>query len=111
MNIGELKAVEVSKGDKYYISLSEEDLQQIKVLEEFISRLTGKKFKIKIPYFLKKERAKQLQTQPLQAATRESWQIEYNLKESYKESEKLTLDKDNSAQHLFCCIKGNDKFL
>jgi hypothetical protein len=87
---GEMKSVEnVKNGDKYYISLSEENLQKIKVLEEFLSRLMGKEFKIKIPYLLKKGRGKQAQAQQAQVATRESWQIEYNLKESYKESEKL----------------------
>ncbi len=75
---------------KIYITLSEEDKQKIRILEAFLSKLTGKKIKIKIPVFVKEEDNVPEENKQETPATRQSWQLEYKLHESYKESEKLS---------------------
>ncbi|MGM0410929.1 MAG: hypothetical protein ACQEQF_09185 [Bacillota bacterium] len=81
----------VEKSEKPYITLSEEDKQKIKILEALLSKLTGKKVKIKIPVFVKnKGDEKKEATQQ----SRLSWQIDYKLHESYEESEKLSFSSE-----------------
>jgi len=80
------------------ITLSEEDKQKIRILEAFLSKLTGKEIKIKIPVFVK-EKGKMSKKKKAQAPnTRKSWQIEYKLHESYQESEKLSFSSTGKVK-------------
>lgn len=81
-----------------HITLSEEDKQKIKILEAFLSKITGKEIKIRIPVFVK-EKGKMSEKKKEQAPnTRKSWQIEYKLHESYKESEKLSFSSTGKVK-------------
>mgnify|MGYP006273886197 FL=1 len=88
----------VNKNKETHITLSEEDKQKIKILEAFLSKLTGKEIKIRIPVFVK-EKGKMSEKKKQQAPnTRKSWQIEYKLHESYKESEKLSFSSTGKVK-------------
>ena len=88
----------VDKNKETHITLSEEDKQKIRILEAFLSKLTGKEIKIKIPVFVK-EKGKMSEKKKQQAPnTKRSWQIEYRLHESYKESEKLSFSSKGKVK-------------
>lgn len=97
-------AAETTNADGIQLTIPEEDKQKIKMIEEFITKLTGKKFKIQVfDKLVIKENDEQLlyklkmlqnsnvnssqssQPQP----QRQGWGLEYNFHSSYEESEKM----------------------
>lgn len=75
--------------DKKVLNLSEEDKQKILLLEAFLSKLKGKKVKLKIPVLIDysdEENSEELEL----PVTRDGWQLNYSLSESYREEEKIS---------------------
>lgn len=83
------------------LTISEEDKQKIRMLEEFITKLTGKRFKLQVvdKIKLKDECTESLEkinalpsinSTQSQQPQRQGWGLEYNLHSSYQESEKMT---------------------
>ena len=85
-------SVKKTDGSETLFKLSEQDKNKIALLEAFMEKVTGKKiaFKLfeKVTIKRAKEGASQAQANPQN--TRVGWGFEYNLHESYEETEKLS---------------------
>jgi len=79
------KSENISKINEVKLQLSEEDKQKILLLEAFLSKLKGEKVKIKIPVLFK-DKPKKLKRK----ISTLSWQINYKLRETYREKEKIS---------------------
>lgn len=94
-----VKVDEINNDDAVELAISEIDKQKIRMLEEFITALTGKRFKIVIPDKLKVkkfdqvtlERFKSIQDSKNNQATvqRQGWGLQYNFNSTYRETEKM----------------------
>jgi hypothetical protein len=91
------KAQSSAKSDKKTLSLSEEDKQKILLLEAFLSKLKGKKVKLKIPVLVNYEETADSE-QPEVPTTRNAWQINYSLSESYHEEEKISFSSKGKVK-------------
>lgn len=94
-----VKVDEINNDDAVELAISEIDKQKIRMLEEFITALTGKRFKIVIPDKLKikefdqvtLERFKSIQDSKNNptAVQRQGWGLQYNFNSTYRETEKM----------------------
>jgi len=94
-----IKVNETNNDNAVELAISEIDKQKIRMLEEIITALTGKKFKIVIPDKLKikkfdqvnLERFKSIQDSKNNQATvqRQGWGLQYNFNSTYQETEKM----------------------
>lgn len=94
-----VKVDEINNDDAVELAISEIDKQKIRMLEEFITAITGKRFKIVIPDKLKVkkfdqvtlERFKSIQDSKNNQATvqRQGWGLQYNFNSTYRETEKM----------------------
>ncbi|WP_346887064.1 hypothetical protein [Clostridium sp. UBA1056] len=93
------KVDEINNDNTVELAIFEKDKQKIRMLEEFITALTGKKFKIVIPDKLKikkfdqvtLERFKSIQDSKNNptAVQRQGWGLQYNFNSTYQETEKM----------------------
>jgi hypothetical protein len=106
---GEVSEIKKSEDDNSIsVTLSEQDKLKIQLLEEFLSRLTGKKIKFKImdkirvddSFNIDIEKLKELQNkrvnaQPIQ---RQGWGLDYNFQSTVQESEKMSFSSKGVVQ-------------
>jgi hypothetical protein len=91
------RAHKSDRKDKKILNLSEEDKQKILLLEAFLSKLKGEKVKLKIPVLIDyTEEANN--EEPELPVTRDGWQLNYSLSESYKEEEKISFAAEGKVK-------------
>jgi len=96
----DLNVQKTKDADELDTTLSDKDKQKIKMLEEFITRLTGKKFKFHIVDKIRVDedyseflgKIKNLQNSKISSGTSQSkgWGLDYSFSYSHQESEKMT---------------------
>lgn len=94
-----VKVDEINNDDAVELAIFEKDKQKIRMLEEFITALTGKKFKIVIPDKLKIKKFDQVNLERFKsihdsknnpaAVQRQGWGLQYNFNSTYQETEKM----------------------
>ena len=94
-----VKVDETNNDNAVELAISEIDKQKIRMLEEIITVLTGKKFKIVIPDKLKIKKIDQVNLERFKsiqdsknnqaAVKRQGWGLQYNFNSTYQETEKM----------------------
>lgn len=104
-------AAETTNADGIKLTIPEEDKQKIRMIEEFITKLTGKKFKIQVfdKLTIKENdeqllcKLKMLQNSNVNSSQssqpqRQGWGLEYNFHSSYEESEKMIFSTNGTVK-------------